>query len=218
MPTVELKNINGEKVEDFSLADAVFGAPQNEVVTREVLNAFLANQRQGTAKTKTRGEVRGGGRKPWKQKGTGRARQGSIRAPQWRGGAVIFGPTPRDYREKVNRKKRRAAFRAVLSSRVEEGQLIIVDGLDFSADPKTRRFVEALDKLGADGRVLILVTERYEPLLRVAANVPYARVEMAGSVSIYDLLTADSIVATRDAIAALESTLSTAAAAEEEQS
>ncbi len=215
MPTVELKNINGDKVEDMSLADAVFAAPQNEVVTREVLNAFLANQRQGTAKTKTRGEVSGGGRKPWKQKGTGRARQGSNRAPQWRGGAVIFGPVPRDYREKTNKKKRRAAFRAVLSSRVETGQLIVVDKLDFTSEPKTRRFVETLDKLGAEGRVLLVVAEPNDSLLRVAANVPYARVEVAGSISIYDLLTADSIVATREAIALLETTLSGAAAGEE---
>src|SRR5690606_24304713 len=118
MPTIELKNTNGDTVEQLKLDDAVFAAPQNAVVTREVVNAFLANQRQGTHKTKTRGEVSGGGRKPWKQKGTGRARQGSTRAPQWRGGAIIFGPVPRDYREKVNKKKRRAAFRTVLSSRV----------------------------------------------------------------------------------------------------
>ncbi len=216
MPTVELKNINGDKIQDLAIADLVFGAPQNEVVTREVLNAFLANQRQGTHKTKLRGEVSGGGRKPWKQKGTGRARQGSNRAPQWRGGANIFGPVPRDYREKVNRKKRRAAFRAVLSSRVEEGTLIVVDSLDFSANLKTRSFVESLDKLGAGGRVLVVVAEKDEALLRVAGNVPYARVEVTGALSIYDLLTADSIVATRDAVAELEKTLSGAGSDEEE--
>lgn len=214
MPTVELKNSNGETLEQVTLDDAVFAAPQNEVVTREVVNAFLANQRQGTHKTKTRGEVSGGGRKPWKQKGTGRARQGSNRAPQWRGGAIIFGPVPRDYREKVNKKKRRAAFRTVLSSRVENGQLIVVDALNFGNDPKTRRFVESLDKLGAEGRVLVIVTAPDEALLRVARNVPYARVEIASSISIYDLLTADSIVATRDAISELESTLAGTAAQE----
>jgi large subunit ribosomal protein L4 len=123
---------------------------------------------------------------------------------------------PRDYREKVNRKKRRAAFRAVLSSRVEEGTLIVVDALDFSANLKTRNFVESLDKLGAGGRVLVVVAEKDEALLRVAGNVPYARVEVAGALSIYDLLTADSIVATRDAVAELEKTLSGAGADEEE--
>jgi large subunit ribosomal protein L4 len=214
MPTIELKNTNGDTVEQLKLDDAVFAAPQNAVVTREVVNAFLANQRQGTHKTKTRGEVSGGGRKPWKQKGTGRARQGSTRAPQWRGGAIIFGPVPRDYREKVNKKKRRAAFRTVLSSRVETGQLIVVDALDFASEPKTSRFVATLDKLGAEGRVLVVVSQVDEALLRVARNVPYARVELAGSLSIYDLLTADTIVATRDAVAELESTLAGTAAQE----
>ncbi|MEQ8822252.1 MAG: 50S ribosomal protein L4 [Sumerlaeia bacterium] len=200
MPQVTLKTMTGSEAGSIDLADSVFAAEPNEVVVREMLNAFMANQRQGTHSTKTRGMVSGGGRKPWKQKGTGRARQGSIRSAQWRGGAIIFGPQPRDYREKTNKKKRRLAFRSVLSARATDGALHVVDSLDFTQEPKTRRVVDFLGKLGIDGqRVLIVTKESNASLLRSARNLPYVDVAVANAISIYDLLIADAVVMTKDA-------------------
>ena len=204
MPSIAIKNRSGSDVGSIDLSGSVFAAEKNPVVVREVYNAHMAARRQGTHKTKGWAEVSGGGKKPFKQKGTGRARQGSTRAPQWRGGAVIHGVTPRDYRQKVNRKKRRIAFQSVLTSRVEEGRFIVVDSLDFSAEPKTRKVVEFLDALGAEGRVLIVSKGVDEMLLRAAGNIPYVAIEVAGALSIYDLLVADTIVISREAAEALQ--------------
>jgi len=208
MPTVTLKNASGSQVGSVDLAEDVFGAPQNGVVVREVYNAYMANQRQGTHSCKTWARVSGSGRKPWRQKGTGRARIGAIRAPHWRGGAIIHGPQPRDYRQKVNRKKRQTAFRAVLSSRVADNNVILLDSLDMSSEPKTRRMAALLDAIGAEGRVLIVTREKDDMLLRAARNLPYAMVQVASALSIYDLLVADTLVMTRDAAEALQETLS----------
>ncbi|MCB2155385.1 50S ribosomal protein L4 [bacterium] len=205
MPSIAIKNISGEAVGNVELSDAVFAAPQNAIVVREAVNAHLANRRQGTASSKERGDVRGGGKKPWKQKGTGRARAGTTRSPLWRGGAIIFGPHPRDYSQKINRKKNRAALRAVLSARVEGNGLHIVDQIDLASEPKTSRVVALIDALGIEeGRVLFVTEAVNESLMRAARNIPYADVEIAGSISVYDLLIADHIVATRAAVEQLQ--------------
>jgi large subunit ribosomal protein L4 len=200
--------MTGAEAGSLNLSDDVFAADQNVIVVREVYNAFRANQRQGNHATKTRGLVSGGGKKPWKQKGTGRARQGSTRAPQWRHGAIIFGPQPRDYREKVNRRKRRIAFRAVLTSRLAEGSLHVVESADFSAEPKTRRVVAFLDALGATGRVLIVTKDKNEMLMRASRNLPHVDVAVSNALSIYDLLVADTLVVTREAAEAIQEMLS----------
>jgi len=204
MPSVTLKKMDGSDAGSLDLAEAVFGAPRNEVVVREALNGFLANQRQGTHATKTRGLVRGGGKKPWKQKGTGRARAGSIRSPLWKGGGTTFGPQPRDYREKVNRRKRRAALRTVLSARAEEGRILAVDAIDLGPEPKTRSVAKFVDGLEADGRVLIVTKGVNELLLRCARNIPHVDVVEASSLCFYDVLVADTVILTKDAIEYLQ--------------
>lgn len=206
MPTIALKKIDGSEAGQIQLADEIFAAPQNGVLVREALNAYMANQRQGTHSTRTRGMVRGGGRKPWKQKGTGRARQGSIRAAQWRGGAVIFGPQPRDYSEKINRRKRQAALRAVLSARREEGRLIITENLDLPDLPKTKRVVEFLEAIGAEGRVLVLTEVVLDNFAVSARNIPFVAIRPINEINVYDLLLADTVIMTKAAVQALEET------------
>ncbi|MBI5154976.1 50S ribosomal protein L4 [Candidatus Poribacteria bacterium] len=209
MPSVAVLNTSGSEVGRLELSDAVFAAPQNALVVRETFNAYRSNQRQGTHSTKTRGFVSGGGKKPWKQKGTGRARAGSSRSPIWRGGAIIFGPQPRDYREKINRKKRQAAFRAVLSARAEEGALKIVDQIDLSAAPKTRALIGIIESLGAtNGRVLFVTATSNDLLIRCARNIPYADVAVVNALNIFDLLVSDCLVVTREAAEKLQEHLS----------
>ncbi len=204
MPSVTLKKIDGSEAGSVELASDIFEAPQNAVLVREAVNAFLANQRQGTHSTKTRHFVRGGGKKPWKQKGTGRARAGTVRSPLWRGGAIVFGPQPRDYREKINRRKRQAALRAVLSSRVEEGKLIIVDAIDFGGEPKTRKVAEFLAKLGVEGRSLIVTDGVNADLLRAARNIPYVDVTTTGELNVYDAIVNDTLIFTKAAVESLQ--------------
>ena len=212
MPTVQIKNQQGGEAGTLELAPAVFAADQNAVLVREVYNAYMTNQRQGTHSTKTRAFVSGGGKKPWKQKHTGRARQGSIRAPQWRHGAIVFGPLPKEYYEKVNRKKRQGAFRAVLSSKLERNEIVVVEGFSFGQVPKTKDFVSALKTLGAKGKTLVVTAAKDETLLRAAGNLAGSsetptRVEVVDALSIFDLLTADTLVITKDALAALQERL-----------
>lgn len=212
MPQVTIKNLSGADAGSVQLSDAVFAAEKNAVLVRELYNATMANRRQGTHSTKTRGMVRGGGKKPWKQKHTGRARQGSIRAPQWRGGAIIFGPSPRSYREKVNRKKRQGAYRALLTSKLEAGELIVIEGFSFSAAPKTKEAVAVLKAVGAKGKTLVITREKDENLLRAAGNLRSSaetpvQVQIVDAVSIIDLLLANSVVITRDALEALQERL-----------
>ena len=212
MPTVTIKNQSGTDAGSLTLSPAVFAAEKNAVLVREVYNAAMANRRQGTHSTKTRGMVSGGGKKPWKQKHTGRARQGSIRSPQWRGGAIVFGPSPRSYREKVNRKKRQGAYRALLTSKLEAGEIIVVDGFSFSATPKTKDAVALLAALGVKGKTLIVTREKDENLLRAAGNLRSSAtnptiVEVVDSVSIIDLLVANTVVITREALEALQERL-----------
>jgi large subunit ribosomal protein L4 len=212
MPALTVKKQDGSEVGNVQLAPAVFEAEKNAVLVREVYNAYRANQRQGTHDTKTRGTVRGGGRKPWKQKGTGRARQGSIRSVQWRGGNVAHGPHPRDYSEKVNKKKRQGAFRALLTSKLEAGEIIIVDELDFSASPKTREVVAFRNKLGVQGKVLIVTAKKNDALYRAARNLQGSskaptKVQVVEAVSIFDLLVSKTLILTKEALQAFEERL-----------
>jgi large subunit ribosomal protein L4 len=212
MPVVTIKNQQGGDAGTLELASGVFEAEQNAVLVREVYNAYMQNQRQGTHQTKTRAMVRGGGKKPWKQKHTGRARQGSIRAPQWRHGAIIFGPVPRDYREKINTKKKQGAFRALLSAKLERGEIIIVETISLDA-PKTKSVVAFRDAVGAKGKTLIVTATKNDNLVRGAANLGSSataptRVDVVYAVSIFDLLTCDTLVVTKDALTSLQERLS----------
>jgi large subunit ribosomal protein L4 len=201
---ITLKRIDGTDAGSIELPSDVFDAPLNEVLVREALNAFLGNQRQGTHSTKTRGMVRGGGKKPWKQKHTGRARAGSSRSPLWRGGAIIFGPSPRDYRQKFNAKKRKAALRAVLSSCREDNTLTVLENLDLAADTKTKNVVALIEKLDLPGRVLIVTDSVNDTLFRCSRNVPWIMVRPVCELNFYDVLVADSVVFTRAAVDALQ--------------
>lgn len=202
---ITLKRIDGTDAGSIELPSSVFEAPQNEVLVREALNAFLGNQRQGTHSTKTRGMVSGGGKKPWKQKHTGRARAGSSRSPLWRGGAIIFGPSPRDYRAKFNAKKRKAALRAVLSARREENALIVVENIDLPSAAKTKDVVALVERVQAEGAVLIVTEGVNETLVRCSANLKYwLAVRPVCEVNFYDVLVADTVVFTRAAVDALQ--------------
>jgi len=211
MPVVTMKNQSGAAAGTIELASVVFEAEQNAVLVREVYNAYMQNQRQGTHMTKTRALVSGGGKKPWKQKHTGRARQGSIRAPQWRHGAIIFGPVPRDYREKVNTKKKQGAFRALLSSKLERNEIIVVDAIALDA-PKTKAVVAFREAIGAKGKTLIVTGTKNESLAKAAANLASSaatptRVEPVNAVSVFDLLNCDTLVVTKDALTSLQERL-----------
>jgi large subunit ribosomal protein L4 len=180
-------NIEGEQVSETELRDDIFAVPVSEALMHQALVRQLANARLGTHKTKTRSEVRGGGRKPWRQKGTGRARQGSIRSPQWRGGGTVFGPTPRSYRQKMPRKMRRQALRSALSVKAAESQVILLDTLEMS-EPKTRQVLGALQNLGIDSSALILLPQSDKVILRSVHNLPQVRTLVAQYLNVRDLL------------------------------
>lgn len=203
MPKIDVYNIEGKKVSDIELADSVFGIEPNEKIVHSVLVNYLANQRQGTANTKTRAEVSGGGRKPWKQKGTGRARQGSIRAPQWFKGGIALGPKPRDYRYTVNKKERRLAIRSVLSSKVLENNLVVVDSLAFN-EIKTKNMVNALTNLKVEGKTLIVLPEKNENVQKSARNIEGVKTSLVNTINIYDLLKYNKLVLTVDSVKNLE--------------
>ncbi|MBO2520861.1 MAG: 50S ribosomal protein L4 [Firmicutes bacterium] len=207
MPKVAVYNMKGEQVGDLELSETVFGAPVNEGLVHQAVVRYLANQRQGTASTKTRGEVSGGGRKPWRQKGTGRARQGSIRAPQWVGGGTVFGPKPRDYRQAMPKKARRAALRSALSSKVASGELLVLDELTFE-EPKTKKMVEVLQNLKAAGASALVVTgELDRNVILSARNIPGVGTTRAGDLNVYDVVAHARLIATKDAIAKIEEVL-----------
>jgi large subunit ribosomal protein L4 len=208
MATLTIRDSQGAQAGKLDVADAIFAAEPNVHAVRQSLLAYEANQRQGTHSTKTRGMVSGGGRKPWRQKGTGRARQGSIRAAQWRGGSIIFGPQPRDYRQKVNKKVRRAALYSALSDLRNQDRITVIKSFDL-AQPKTKEFGSVLQRVGVpeDGRVLVLVVEADRNLLLAARNLPYVLVSPVGNVNIFDLLTCDHLVATPESIKKLEEVL-----------
>ena len=203
MPKIDVYNIEGKKVSNIELADSVFGIEPNEKIVHSVLVNYLANQRQGTSNTKTRAEVAGGGRKPWKQKGTGRARQGSIRAPQWFKGGIALGPKPRDYSYRLNKKERRLAIRSVLSSKVLENNLVVVDAMNFDAI-KTKYMVSALNNLKVEGKTLIVLPEKNENVQKSARNIEGVKTSLVNTINVYDLLKYNKLILTVDAVKNLE--------------
>ena len=203
MPKVDVYDIKGKKVSDVELAEAIFGIEPNEAIVHSVLVNYLANQRQGTQSTKTRAEVRGGGRKPWRQKGTGRARQGSIRAPQWVKGGIALGPKPRSYKYTVNKKERRLAIKSLLSSKVLEKELTVVDKLELT-EIKTKTMVAALDSLKVTGKTLIMLPEKNENVQKSARNIEGVKTLTVDTINVYDLLKYNKLVVTEDTVKKLE--------------
>ena len=203
MPKVDVYDIKGKKVSDVELNEKVFGIEPNETIVHEVLLNYLANQRQGTQSTKTRAEVRGGGRKPWRQKGTGRARQGSIRAPQWIKGGIALGPKPRSYRYSVNKKERQLAIKSVLSSKVLENQLKVVDKLELT-EIKTKSMVKAFADLKLEGKTLVILPEKNLNVEASTRNIKDAKAILANNINVYDLLKYTNLVLTLDTVKKLE--------------
>ncbi len=202
MATISVINTDGKEVETLELNDKIFGATINEAIVHKAVVATLANRRQGTQSALTRSEVRGGGRKPWRQKGTGHARQGSIRAPQWTGGGIVFAPKPRDYATKINKKEARLALFSVLTSKLADSKLIVVDELSMDA-PKTSEFAKILSNINAS-KALVVTEERDNNVVLSARNIPDVETADRTSVNVYDILKHDSLVFTKDAIKALE--------------
>jgi len=199
MSSAPVVDLAGESRGQLELPDVVFDVPVNAAVMHQALLRQLANARQGTHDTKNRSEVRGGGTACDRQKGTGRARQGSIRAPHYAGGGVVFGPTPRSYRQDMPRKQRRLALRSALSVKAQEGQITVLDGIDLDA-PRTKVVVQLLASLEAGRRVLLVLGSHHEPLEKSARNLPDVRLVLAGNLSVRDLLTADTVLMARDAV------------------
>ena len=203
MPKIDVYDINGKKVKELELNEAVFGIEPNEAVVHSVLVNFLANQRQGTQSTKTRREFSGGGRKPLRQNGTVRARQGSIRAPQWIKGGIALGPKPRSYKYTVNKKERQLAVKSVLSSKVLENELVVVDSLPLN-DIKTKEMVKALSNLKVEGKALIMLPEKNEKVQKSARNIEGVKTTLVETINVYDLLKYNKLVVTEDAVKKLE--------------
>ena len=202
MPTVGVFNKEGNKVSDMELSESVFAVEVNEYALHQVVVALLANKRQGTQSTKTRSEVRGGGAKPWRQKGTGRARQGSIRAPQWIKGGIVFAPKPRDYRVSVPKSMRKVAMKSALTSKVQENQMIILESLNFEA-PKTKNIIEMLKALEAN-KALIITAESNEVVYKSARNIQGISIIPANNINVYDLLKYEKLIITKDAVSKIE--------------
>ncbi len=203
MPTIDVYNVEGKKVSTVDLKEEIFGIEPNENIVHSVLINFLANQRQGTQSTKTRSEVSGGGRKPWRQKGTGRARQGSIRAPQWIKGGIALGPKPRSYTYRVNKKEKRLAIKSVLSSKVLENQLVVIDKLPFK-EIKTKQMVNVLEKNKVEGKALIMLPEKNEAVQKSARNIEGVKTTLVNTINVYDLLKYNKLVITLDTVKKLE--------------
>ena len=203
MPKVDVYNVEGKKVSDIELADSVFGIEPNENIVHSVLKNYLANQRQGTQSTKTRAEVSGGGKKPWRQKGTGRARQGSTRAPQWIKGGVALGPKPRSYRYTVNKKEKRLAIKSVLSSKVLEKELTVVDKLELK-EIKTKSMVKALAALKVEGKTLIVLPENDKNVVMSARNIKDVKTISANNINVFDLLKYSNLILPVDTVKKLE--------------
>ena len=202
MATVAVYNIEGKEVDKLELNDDVFGVEINEHLVHLAVVSQLANGRQGTQSAKTRSEVSGGGRKPWRQKGTGHARQGSTRSPQWTGGGVVFAPKPRDYSMKMNKREKQIAIKSALTSKVQDSKLIVVD--EFKLDEiKTSKFAQILDNLKAP-KALVVTKDKDEKVVLSARNIPTVKTTMTNSINVYDILKYDSLVITKDAVAAIE--------------
>lgn len=203
MPKTAVYNMTGEQVGEMELSDAVFGVKPNKFALHQVVVNFLANRRQGTQSTKTRSEVSGGGRKPWKQKGTGHARQGSTRAPQWRHGGVALGPKPRDYSFAVNKKVKRLAMKSALSSKVLDNEICVLDALSLD-EIRTKTIVEMLAALGSNKKTLIVTAAPDDAVIRSARNIPGVKTTIPGALNVYDILNYDKFIVVKDAVAAIE--------------
>ena len=202
MANVSVYNMKGKEVGTIELNDAVFGVKVNEHLVHMAVVQQLANKRQGTQKAKTRAEVSGGGRKPWRQKGTGHARQGSTRAPQWTGGGVVFAPTPRDYSFKLNKKEKRAALKSALTSKVQDSKLIVIDELKFD-EIKTKNFVEVMNNLKVQ-KGLVVIAENDANVVMSARNVADVDTTLVNTINVYDVMKAKTVVLTKDAVAKIE--------------
>ena len=202
MANVAVYNMEGKEVGSLELNDAIFGVEVNEHLVHMAVLQQLANNRQGTQKAKTRSEVSGGGRKPWRQKGTGHARQGSIRAPQWKGGGVVFAPVPRDYSFKLNKKEKRAALKSVLTSRVQENKFIVVDELKMD-EIKTKTFKGVLDNLNAE-KALVVLNDMDANVIAYAKNIPTVKTTQTNELNVFDVLKYNTVVVTKDAVATIE--------------
>lgn len=202
MPKTTLYNINAEQVGEIELSDDIFGADINAEAMHTLVVNYLANQRQGTQSTKTRTEVRGGGRKPWRQKGTGRARQGSIRSPQWKGGGVALGPKPRSYRFSVNKKLRRVAMKSALSSKLGSSEIIVVENLAMDSF-KTKDFVKVLAKFDINN-ALIVTADKNENVVRGSRNIPNIKTTLVSTLNVYDILKYGKFIVTKEAVAKIE--------------
>ena len=203
MPSIDVYNVEGKKVSKVDLKEEIFGIEPNEEIVHSVLVNYLANQRQGTQSTKTRSEVRGGGRKPWRQKGTGRARQGSIRAPQWIKGGIALGPKPRSYKYRVNKKEKRLAIKSLLSSKVLENDLIVVDKFNFK-EIKTKQMVNAMNNLKVTDKAFIVLPVSDEKVQKSARNIENVKTGSVNTINVYDLLKYKKLVLTVDSIKKLE--------------
>ena len=203
MPKVDVYNMQGKKVSDVELSEAVFGIEPNENVVHSVLVNYLANQRQGTQSTKTRAEVRGGGKKPWRQKGTGRARQGSIRAPQWIKGGIALGPKPRSYSYRINKKEKQLAIRSLLSAKVLDNELTVVDKLEVE-EAKTKVMAKALTDLKVEGKTLIILADRNDNVLRSSRNIEGVKTIELNTINVFDLLNCNKLVLPLDTVKKLE--------------
>ncbi len=202
MASVSVYNMEGKETGKIELNDSIFAAPINEHLVHMAVVLQLANKRQGTQKAKTRSEVRGGGRKPWRQKGTGHARQGSIRSPQWKGGGVVFAPVPRDYSFKMNKKEKSAALKAALSAKVSENKLFVVDEMSLDA-PKTKAIKSLMDNLETSKALVVVEADNKNATLSVR-NIPTARGIYANAINVYDILKYDNVILTKDAVKAIE--------------
>ena len=202
MANVAVYNMEGKEVGKLDLNDAVFGVEVNEHLVHMAVLQQLANNRQGTQKAKTRSEVRGGGRKPWRQKGTGHARQGSTRAPQWTGGGIVFAPVPRDYSFKINKKEKRAALKSALSSRVQENKLIVVDELKLD-EIKTKKLAEVLKNLNVE-KALVVINDNDQNIVMSARNIPTVKVAQTNTINVFDILKYSNVVVTKAAVATIE--------------
>ena len=202
MATVSVYNMEGKEVGTMDLNDAVFGVEVNEHLVHMAVVAQLANKRQGTQKAKTRSEVSGGGRKPWRQNGTGHARQGSTRAPQWTGGGVVFAPTPRDYTIRLNKKEKRLALKSALTSKVQEKKLIVVDELKFD-EIKTKNFKNVLDNLKTT-KALVVLNDNDKNVVMSARNIPDVKTALTNTINVFDILKYNTVIVTKDAVATIE--------------
>ena len=202
MAKVAVYNMEGKEVDSIELNDSIFGVEINEHLVHMAVLQQLANKRQGTQKAKTRSEVRGGGRKPWRQKGTGHARQGSTRSPKWTGGGVVFAPTPRDYSFKLNKKEKRADLKSALTSRVVENKFVVVDELKLD-EIKTKKFVEVLKNLNVE-KALVILNDMDEKVIASAANIPTVKTTQTNELNVFDVLKYDTVVVTKAAVATIE--------------